>query len=361
VKEPHPLRMGIEPDGRSVPKAVRRAAGLPLPVYIDGGLKHMAKGRARDLEGKLVALIGGTGFFGAHVAQELLERGARLRVCGRHPARAYRVKPLGILGQVQFVAVDVTKPHTVSVALTGVDAVVNLVGAFAGDLDAVQGKGAGGVAALALAAGAAAFVHISAIGADAESPVDYARTKAQGEAAVLAAFPQATILRPSILFGDDDNFITMFAGLIASLPILPVFGPNARLQPVSVDDAAEAIGNVLAAPAPHAGKTYEIAGPQVLTMADLNRRIAKAECRTRTFIELPDAVSGAIASLTGWLPGAPLSKEQWQLLKQGNVASGALPGLKELGVHARPLDLFLDRWLVRFRKHGRFGVKTRVA
>lgn len=330
-------------------------------MHIYGGLKHMAKGRARDLEGKLVALIGGTGFFGAHVAQDLLERGARLRVCGRHPERGYRVKSLGVLGQVQFVAVDVTKPHTVAVALTGVDAVVNLVGAFAGDLDAVQGKGAGKVAELALAAGAGAFIHISAIGADSGSAIGYAHTKAEGEAAVLASFPQATILRPSILFGDDDNFINMFAGLIASLPVLPVFGPTAKLQPVFVDDAAEAIGNVLAAPATHAGKTYEIAGPEVLTMADLNRRIAKAECRTRTFIELPDAVSGAIASLTGWLPGAPLSTDQWQLLKQGNVASGTLPGLKELGVQARPLDLFLDRWLVRYRKHGRFGTKTRAA
>lgn len=321
----------------------------------------MAKGRARDLEGRLVALVGGTGFFGTHLAQELLERGARLRVCSRHPERSFRVKPLGILGQVQAVAVDVTKPHTLAVALTGVDAVVNLVGAFGGDLNAVQAKGAGNVAAAAREAGATALVHVSAIGADAASPVAYARTKAEGEQAVLAAFPGATILRPSILFGEDDTFVNMFAGLIAAFPVLPVFAPEAKFQPAFVDDAAEAVGNVLATPAPFAGKTFEIAGPEQVSMGELNRRIAAAQCRKRAFLELPDAVSGAIAGLTGWLPGAPLSRDQWALLQKGNVASGTLPGLAELGVRARPLELFLDRWMVRYRKYGRFGTKTRAA
>lgn len=321
----------------------------------------MGKGRTRDLEGRLVALVGGSGFFGTHLAQELLSRGARLRVCSRHPERSFRVKPLGALGQVQFVAVDVTKPHTLAVALTGVDSVVNLVGAFGGDLDAVQGKGLRRLGEVATAAGVRSLVHVSAIGANAESEVAYARTKAEGEAALLATFPQATILRPSILFGDDDAFVNMFAGLIARLPVLPVFAPDAKFQPVFVDDAAEAVGNVLAAPAAHAGKTYEIAGPEHVTMGELNRRIAKAQGRERLFIDLPDAVSSAVATFTGWLPGAPLSRDQWALLQQGNVASGALPGLRELGVHARPLALFLDRWMVRYRKYGRFGSKTRLA
>ena len=321
----------------------------------------MGSGRTRDLEGKLVALIGGSGFLGTHVAQELLERGARLRVCSRHPERGFRVKPLGVLGQVQLVAVDVTKPHTVAAAITGCDAVVNLVGAFAGDLDAVQGRGAGAVAKAARDAGASAFVHVSAIGADAESPVAYARTKAAGEAAVLAAFPGATIVRPSVLFGEDDRFVNMFGGLIAALPVLPVFAPQAKLQPVSVDDVAEGIGAVLANAATHAGKTYEFAGPEAISVLDLNRRIAAAEGRDRVFVELPDAVSALIATLTGWLPGAPITRDQWQLLKQGNVAGGVLPGLAALGVRARPVELFLDRWMVKFRKHGRFGAKPRAA
>ncbi|WP_068077901.1 complex I NDUFA9 subunit family protein [Novosphingobium lentum] len=321
----------------------------------------MARDSNDTLSGKLVALVGGSGFFGAHVAQELLARGARLRVCSRHPEKAYRLKTLGNLGQVQLLRVDVLKPETLGAALAGCDAVVNLVGAFAGDLDALQGKGVGKLAEAARAAGASAFVHVSALGADAHSPIPYSRTKAEGEDAVRAAFPAATILRPSVLFGDDDSFITMFAGLIAAFPVMPVFGPQAKLQPLMVDDAAAAVANALADPQAHAGKTYEIAGPEQIAMGDLNRRIAAAQGRTRAFLELPDAVSGAFATLTGWLPFAPLSREQWALLKDGNVASGALPGLAELGITPRPLGLFLDRWMVRFRNHGRFGTKVRPA
>lgn len=318
-------------------------------------------GRTRDLDGMLVALVGGSGFFGKHLAQELLARGARVRVCSRHPERAFRLKPLGGLGQTQFVAVDVTRPQTVAKALTGVDAVVNLVGAFAGDLDSLQGRGVGRVAEAAKAAGAQAFVHISALGADAASDVAYARTKAEGEAAVLAAFPSATVVRPSILFGEDDNFLNMFGGLVSKLPVLPVFGPDAKLQPVFVDDAAEAVANVLADAQAHGGKTYELAGPEVVTMGELNRRIARAAGRSPVLVELPDAVSGAFAALTGWLPGAPMSTDQWKLLKAGNVASGALPGIASLGVSPRPLGLFLDRWMTQYRKFGRFGVKAKSA
>lgn len=315
---------------------------------------------ARDLEGRLIAIVGGTGFVGTHLAQELLARGARLRVCSRHPERAFRVKPLGNLGQTQTVAVDVTMPHTLAVAFTGVDAVVNLVGTFTGDVDAVQSKGAGNVASAAREAGAAALVHISAIGADATSPVAYARTKAAGESAVLEAFPDATILRPSVLFAEDDAFVTMFAGLIARLPVLPVFAPTAKFQPAFVDDLAAAIGNVLASPAAHSGRVYEVAGPEQIAMIDLNRRIARAQCRQPLFVELPDGMSSAIVALTGWLPGAPINGDQWALLQKGNIASGSLPGLADLGVQARPLELFLDRWMVRFRNHGRFGAKPQA-
>ena len=312
------------------------------------------------LSGKIVTLVGGSGFFGRHVAQELLARGARLRIASRNPQRAFAIRPLGNLGQVQFSRADVTRPAGLAAAFAGADAVVNLVGAFAGDLDAVQGAGAGRIAAAAAAAGAQAFVHVSANGADADSPVDYARTKAEGEAAVRAAFPGATILRPSILFGADDAFVNMFGRLIASLPALPVFAPDARIQPVLVDDAAVAVANALADPASHGGRTYVLAGPEAMTMLDFNRRIAAAQGRERWLIELPDFVSEAIATLTGWAPGAPITRDQWQLLRAGNVADPALPGIGALGVAPRPLGLFLDKWMVRFRKHGRFGRKARV-
>lgn len=313
------------------------------------------------LRGKLVVLLGGTGFFGRHLAQELLAAGARLRVASRSPERAWAMKPLGNLGQLQLVRCDVTRPDQVAAVLVGADAVVNLVGAFAGDLDAVQGTGAGRVAQAARAAGASAFVQISAIGANADSEVTYARTKGEGEAAVLAAFPGASIVRPSLLFGPDDAFTNMFAGLIAMLPALPVFGPAAKLQPVFVDDAARAVAAVLADPAHHGGKTLEIAGPEVVTMLELHQRLAAAQGRERWFVELPDMVSSAFATLTGWMPGAPLSRDQWLLLSAGNVASGRLPGLKELGIAAHPLGLFLNSWMVRYRKHGRFGDKPKAA
>ena len=315
-------------------------------------------GTEGNLDGRLVALIGGSGFVGAHLAQALLARGCRLRIVSRHPERAFRLRPLANLGQVQFVRGDVMQPAGLAAALAGTYGVVNLVGAFAGNLDALQGAGAGRIATQAREAGAQAFVQISALGSDARSPVDYNRTKAEGEAAVRAAFPSATIVRPSVLFGEDDAFLNLFAGLIAKLPALPVFGPEAKLQPLNVDDAAEAIANALGDPARHGGKTYDIAGPEPISMLDLNRRIAAAQGRERGFLALPDAVSGAFAAMTGWLPGAPLSSDQWALLKAGNVLDSA-NGMEALGVVPRPLGLFLERWMVRYRKHGRFGTKAR--
>jgi NADH dehydrogenase len=316
-------------------------------------------GRDDTLFGKLVVLVGGSGFFGAHLAQALLARGARLRIVSRRPERAFRLRPLANLGQVQFVRGDVTRPGSLAPVFTSAHAAIGLVGAFAGDLEALQGEGAGRIAALARDAGAQAYVHISALGADPASPIAYSRTKAEGEAAVRAAFPGATILRPSVLFGEDDDFLNLFGRLIARFPALPVFGPEAQLQPLDVDDAAEAAANALADPARHGGKTYAIAGPERVGMLELNRRIAAAQRRERAFWPLPDAVSGAFATLTGWLPGAPLSADQWALLKAGNVLEGE-NGMKALGVTPRPLSLFLERWMVRYRKHGRFGAKVTV-
>jgi uncharacterized protein YbjT (DUF2867 family) len=307
----------------------------------------------KELYGRLVTLVGGSGFFGEHLAQELLSRGARLRIVSRAPEKAFRLKTLAPLGAIQFVRCDVTRPGALAAALAGSDLAVNLVGAFKGNLDAVQGKGAGLIAAAARNAGAAAYVHISAIGADARSETGYARSKADGEAAVRAAFPSATIVRPSILFGQDDNFLMMFGRLIARFPALPVFGPEAKLQPVFVDDAAEAVALALVDPGAHGGKTYEIAGPEVLTMLELNQRIAAAQQRQRRFIALPDSVSGMVASM----PGSPIGADQWKLLKAGNVASGTMPGLKELGVAPRPLGVFLERWMTPLRKNGRFADK----
>lgn len=311
------------------------------------------------LDGKLVTLIGGSGYFGMHVAQALLERGVRIRIASRNPQAAFKLKTMANLGQIQFVRCDVTNGASLAHAVADAHAVVYLVGAFKGNLDALMRFGAGDAARLAKEAGAGSFVYVSALGVDTESEVAYARTKAQGEELVRNAFPQSTIVRPSILFGEDDNFITMFANLIQTLPILPVFGPDAVMQPVNVDDAANAVANALADSDKHGDKIYDVAGPDVLTMGAINRMIAAAQGRSRSFIDLPDFVSRNFAKFTGWLPGAPINIDQWKLLERGSVASGEQPGIEKLGVTPRPLSLFLDRWMVTYRNHGRFGLKSR--
>ncbi|HZV09789.1 MAG TPA: complex I NDUFA9 subunit family protein, partial [Novosphingobium sp.] len=270
-----------------------------------------------------------------------------------HPERAYALKTLGNLGQVQFARCDLARPDSVKRVLAGADAVVNLVGAFAGKLDAIQGSGLGAIAGAALEAGASAFVQVSSLNADAGSQVAYARTKAEGEAAVLAAFPEATILRPSIIFGQYDGFVNRFAQLVAGLPVVPVFVPGAQLQPVFVDDVAEAVAITLADPETHGGKTYELAGPETVSMQAVMERIATACGRDPLLLPVCNLGAGLFAAL----PGTPLSTDQLHLLKAGSLATGSLPGLAELGITARPMELFLDRWLMRYREHGRFGVK----
>jgi NADH dehydrogenase len=309
------------------------------------------------LEDKRVVLIGGSGFLGTHVAQALLERGARLRVADRHPEKAWNLRPLAQLGQLQFARCNVTDRRSVEAAMQGADAAVYLVGSFSGDLKALQARGAGWAAEAAAANGAKSFVYVSALGADPESDSRYAATKGEGERQVIEAFPQATILRPSVLFGEDDSFVNMFAGLVEKLPVLPVFGPQAKLQPLWVDDAAEAIANAMADPGQHGGKIYEIAGPEPIAMLDLNERIAQAQGRKRHFLAVPDALSAVFAAL----PLTPMNSDQWAMLKGGNVPAGKLPGLKALGVTPKPLGLFLDKWMTRYRKHGRFGDKRELA
>lgn len=309
------------------------------------------------LNGKLVVVTGGSGFLGQYVAQALLERGARVRIAGKNPEKAHGLKPLANLGQLQFARFNMNDAASREAVVHGADAVVNLVGSFEGDLVQLMGKSAGALAEAAKNAGANAFVQISAIGADADSEVDYARGKALGERLVLEAFPKATVLRPSIIFGKDDNFLNMFAGLIRMMPVLPVFGPEAKLQLVFVDDVAEAVAAALADPAKHGGKTYELGGPEVLNMMEINQRIAKAQGRERRFIPVPDAASGVFAAL----PGTPMSSDQWSLLKAGSVVGERAKGFAALGIEPRPLGLFLDRWMVRYKKHGRFTGRKQIA
>jgi NADH dehydrogenase len=309
------------------------------------------------LSGQLVTLFGGSGYIGNYVAQALLARGARLRLASRSPYKAQGLKPLANLGQLQFLPCDITREDHIAAALDGASHVVNLVGAFAGDLEQLMGEAPGMIARAAAASGVMSLVHISAIGADASSPTAYARGKALGESRVLAGFPKATVLRPSIVFGKDDTFINLFAGMIEMLPVLPVFGPEAKLQIVYADDVAEAIVTVLEHPELHGGHIYELGGPEILTMMRLHQRIAEAQGRKRRFIAMPDGLSAAFAAM----PLTPMSRDQWTLLKPGSTVSPGARGFAELGIAPKPLGLFLDKWMLRYRKHGRFGAANERA
>ena len=307
------------------------------------------------LADKLVTVFGGSGFLGTHVAQALLERGVRLRIASRHPEKAHTLKPLANLGQLQFARCNILREDSVEACLHGSDAVVNLVGSFEGDQVELMGNAAGRIARLAAEQGIHTLVQISAIGAepdpDSEEATDYALGKGLGERLVLEAQPRATILRPSIIFGEEDGFLNMFAGLIQALPALPVFGPEAKMQLVHVDDVAEAVAVALADPARHGGKTYELGGPEVLTMIEIHERIAAAQRRNRSFFPMPDFASKTFASL----PLTPMTRDQWTMLKAGNVVSEDAQGFKQLGIEPSPLGLFLESWMVRYRKHGRFN------
>jgi len=308
------------------------------------------------MKDRLVTLIGGGGFVGRYVAQALLEQGARVRIAQRDPRRALFLRPLGGLGQTQFVAVDITRPESIARAVDGAYGVVNLVGVLSGDFAGVHVRGAGAVAAAARDAGASALVHLSAIGADPQSPSAYGRSKGLGEAAVREAFPGATILRPSIIFGREDQFVNRFAGLVAAIPVVPVLRAATNFQPIYVADVGRAVATALADPGRHGAKLYELGGPDVISMGALVRWIADATGHRRTIIDLPDPVGAAIAR-AGFLPGAPITWDQWLMLQRDNVTSLEAKDLAAFDIVPTPLATAAPGWLVRYRRNGRFGVR----
>ena len=311
----------------------------------------MTMASTRTLNGRTVVLMGGGGFLGGHIAQALLSRGARLRIASRHPDKAWGLKPLADLGQIQLVRCDATDRASLERAVTGADAVVNCVGSFRGNLMRLMGDAPGWMATADRTGGAQAFVHVSAIVPDRHEGNRYAEAKRCGEERVRAAFPNATVLRPSLLFGPGGGVTSLFAPLIARLPVLPVFGAEARVQPAYVADVAEAAARAVAEPTRYGGKVFELAGPEVLTMLELHQRIAAGQRRKRAFLPMPDGVAALFAAL----PGTPMNADQWGLLRAGNVASAGASGFKTLGIDPRPLGLFLDNWMTPYRKNGRFA------
>lgn len=309
---------------------------------------------------RLVTLFGGGGFLGRYVAQELLKAGARVRIVERDPSDAWFLKPLGGLGQTQFVPASITKPATVAHAIQGSDSIVNLVGILKGDFDSVHRKGAANVAEAAKAAGVESLVHVSAIGADPESPSAYGRSKGEGEAAVRAAYPDATIVRPSIVFGQEDGFLNRFAPMQA-LPFVPVLRGSVKFQPVWVADVARAIAAAALDPGAHGGKTYELGGPEVVTMAELNAWLASATGHNPTYVPIPDSIGSILATVAGALPGAPITRDQWKMLQADNVVAPGAKGIEAFGIKPTPMEAVAAAWLVRYRPHGRFAPTTKPA
>src|SRR6185369_10664730 len=254
-----------------------------------------------DRSEELVTVFGGGGFIGRYVCEFLLKSGVRVRVAQRNPKQAYIIQPLGQVGQFGFERADVGDSESVRRAIRGSSAVVNLPGVFGGKMRSVHVDGARNVAEAAREVGAEALVHISAIGVSTESESGYSRTKAEGESAVRTVFPGATIIRPSLVFGPEDDLTNRFAAM-ARLPFLPVIAPNSKFQPVYVRDLGKAIAMAATDPKRFAGESYEIGGPQVMSMLELHRAILELTGQNPEVAPLPD-LFGSLLSKVGWLPG----------------------------------------------------------
>lgn len=311
----------------------------------------------------LVTVFGGSGFIGAQAVRQLAKRGWRVRVAVRAPTTANELLPLGDVGQIQLVRCDIGDPASVAAAMRGANAAVNLVGALyeapGRSFQKLHVEGARHIAEAARAAGVTRLVQISSIGADAESPAAYARSKAGAEAEARAVYPDAVILRPSIVFGNGDGFLNRFAQMAQLAPALPLIGGGeTRFQPVHVGDVAEAIARATT-DAGAAGRTYELGGPAVYSFKDLLTLILRETGRSRALLPLPFPVARAIGSaaemvaLFGLAP--PLTRDQVLMLETDNVVAPGALTLADLGVQPTGLEAIAPSYLWRYRRGGQFA------
>ncbi len=311
----------------------------------------------------LVTIYGGSGFVGRYIARRMAQAGWRVRVAVRRPNEAIFVRPYGVPGQVEPLLANIRDDASVRAVMRGADAVVNCVGILAPQgknrFDAVQAEGAARIARIAQESGVARMVHISAIGADSDSPSVYARTKAEGEAGVLAAMSGAMILRPSIVFGPEDQFFNRFAGMARMGPVLPVVGADTRFQPVYVDDVAEAAVRGVLGEVP--GGIYELGGPEVATFRQLMEKMLLIIRRRALIVNVPFFAArmmgggfDALAAVSGGLIRGPLTLDQVRNLSRDNVVAPGARGLADLGVEATAMDAVLPDYLWRFRPTGQF-------
>jgi NADH dehydrogenase len=318
----------------------------------------------------LVTVFGGSGFVGIQVVRALARKGLRIRVAVRRPGRAYRMRMLGDVGQIEVVQANVRAPQSVARALAGAEACVNLVGVLYESgrqgFQAVHAMGARNIAEVVEAAGITRFVHISAIGADADSPSKYARTKAMGEAAVRELVPSATIVRPSIVFGPGDGFFNMFGQMAGLSPVLPLIGGGeTRFQPVFSGDVGAAVAACVLDPTCE-GRTFELGGPGTYSFRQLMELVCKETMRSPLLVPLPFALARLIgmggdvmAAISPFAP--PLTSDQVELLRADNVVSAGTPGLAELGVQPTALEPILPTYLYRYRKGGQYAETVAAA
>lgn len=320
---------------------------------------------------KLVTIYGGSGFVGRYIARRMAKEGWRVRVAVRRPNEAMHVKPYGVPGQVEPVFCNIRDDASVAAVMQGADAVVNCVGVLnelgKNTFDAVQSDGAGRVARIAAEQGVDQMVHISAIGADAESDSDYARSKAAGETAVQEAFPAAVILRPSIIFGTEDQFFNRFAGMTRLSPFLPIAGGSTRFQPVYVDDVARAaVAGVLGHAEPG---VYELGGPEVKTFEELMQDMLAVIHRRRIVVSLPNFVASIIA--LGFdilqfvsfqlIENKMLTRDQLKNLSRDNVVADGARGFADLGIEPTLMGPVLSDYLWKFRPSGQYDEMTASA
>jgi len=312
---------------------------------------------------KLVTIYGGSGFVGRYIARRMAQAGWRVRVAVRRPNEAMHVKPYGNVGQVEPVFCNIRDDDSVRGVMRGADAVVNCVGTFdrkgRNNFQAVQAEGATRIARLAADEGVSHLVHLSAIGADAQSASEYARSKAAGEAGILAHFPQAMILRPSVVFGPEDQFFNRFAGMTRFGPVLPVVGGDTKFQPVYADDVAHAAA--VGAEGRAAPGIYELGGPEVATFRELMRVMLKIIRRRRLIVNIPFGIAAAMAwamelvqTVTFGLVPPQITRDQVRSLRVDNVVSDGARGFADLGITPAAIEAVLPDYLWRFRPAGQY-------